>query len=63
MTERTREDMLRPLSGDRSLGKVLDAVEDTHRKMLDRLTKAKTYDHKYEPGAYGVCRRCGDERH
>ena len=23
----------------------------------------KHYDHKYEPGAYGVCRRCGGERH
>lgn len=21
------------------------------------------YDHKYEPGAYGVCRRCGEEEH
>lgn len=25
--------------------------------------KPRRYDHKYEPGAYGVCRRCGDERH
>lgn len=25
--------------------------------------KPKRYDHKYEPGAYGVCRRCGDEVH
>lgn len=23
----------------------------------------KTYDHKHEPGAYGVCRRCGEEHH
>lgn len=21
------------------------------------------YDHAFEPGAYGVCRRCGGERH
>lgn len=24
--------------------------------------RASRHDHKYEPGAYGVCGRCGDER-
>jgi hypothetical protein len=23
----------------------------------------RSYDHAYEPGAYGVCRRCGEEKH
>lgn len=26
-------------------------------------TKTRTFDHKFEPGAYGVCRRCGEEKH
>lgn len=22
-----------------------------------------SYDHDFEPGAFGVCRRCGEEKH
>lgn len=25
--------------------------------------KGDHFDHEYEPGAYGVCRRCGGEAH
>lgn len=23
----------------------------------------KSYDHKYQPGGYGVCKRCGGDKH
>lgn len=29
----------------------------------DAMRREARHDHKYEPGAYGVCRRCGEERH
>jgi hypothetical protein len=43
-------------------------LRDTGAISENALTKAlrvqpKRYDHRYEPGAYGVCRRCGDEKH
>lgn len=27
------------------------------------VTKPAHFDHKYEPGAFGVCKRCGGEKH
>lgn len=37
--KRTREDMLKPLTENRSLGKALDDVETAHREFLNRVFK------------------------
>jgi len=40
-------------------------VEQNYAEALAaaRATETITRDHDYEPGAYGVCRRCGGEKH
>lgn len=38
-----------------------DEASDRILRKLDAGLRSVT-DHKFEPGAYGVCRRCGGER-
>jgi predicted transcriptional regulator len=50
------------------LAQELDRSPEVVRKSLlnlqaKGLIEAPSFDHKYEPGAYGVCRRCGQEKH
>ncbi|HEX5321480.1 MAG TPA: hypothetical protein VFW46_20150 [Stellaceae bacterium] len=47
------------------LSKILSACDGEERR-IDRaiaFLNPPEFDHRYEPGAFGVCRRCGLDRH
>lgn len=42
---------------------VQKAARQPERNIPHMPSRPTHFDHKYEPGAYGVCRRCGNEKH
>lgn len=48
-------------NGDPAYAAQLEAIAQQYAE--DAPMKPRHYDHRYEPGPYGVCRRCGQEKH
>jgi RNA polymerase-binding transcription factor DksA len=47
-----------------ALGEIsYDEAQQAIRRYLRQWEAAGRHDHQFEPGTYGVCKRCGEERH
>lgn len=38
-------------------------VQDAVNAALKVIWLTRTYDHRFTPGPYGACKRCGQQRH
>jgi hypothetical protein len=43
--------------------KLVPCAAGSPARAAGKVREASSFDHAYEPGAYGVCRRCGEEKH